>query len=238
MFREGIAATDQLPSETVAASLSLQAMLPVTQRAATVRRHRSDKRLSQKLRLRHFIATSVGDAIISVINLLNKPAIDQLREPPRTVLAGDADVFCECGRCLDRQLLGIRQPRKDAVIGLSHPLGQVPYFHAYTWLHDRLELLFAYSYIYVLSLYGFVTSYNTDATHESSNDSPGALGAQKAPGRAWSRSDPVGRLTAMSEYEPSGLKARSETVASSGISFDASETLRGAYDNVRIGVAR
>jgi len=48
----------------------------------------------------------------------------------------------------------------------------------------------------------------------------------------------VGRLTAMSEYKPSGLKARSETVESPGVEFDASETLRGHYDEIRLEAGR
>ena len=42
----------------------------------------------------------------------------------------------------------------------------------------------------------------------------------------------------MREYDPNGHKARYAEVASSAISFDASETIRGVYDDVRLEAAR
>lgn len=212
--------------------------MPATQlRPALTRSYRNTKTCSFRLRIRHLTASLVSDAIIPILQFLDEAAIDERVQPLRRVLPSDPDIFRDHAWRLDGQLLGIRQRREDAIISLRHPLGEIPDVHGYAAVRLQQGLNSAYHYIFVILLYGFVKKYKTDATHECSNDWRACADVKMRPGRG-GRPEPAGRLTTMSEHDRTGLKSRHAQDASTPISFDASQTIRGAYDDLRLEVAR
>ena len=183
-------------------------------------------------------STRVRYTVVTVLYLFYKPVLRHLSELPGYVCPRVRQVLREDSRGEEFERVTRRKRLQKAVLRSRHGVRLPPDTHNVFHGHDLVISCYCICHNTAIPNHGFVISFITLAQRGYSNDSPGVLGGRKSPGRAWTRSDPVGRLTAMSENEPSGLKARTETVESHGIEFDASATLRGAYDAVRLEVTQ
>jgi len=213
-------------------------MLPVRQRAAIGHRDSQKNNHTLSLSFVYLSSAGFGDSVLAFLDALNEVPIDKLRELLTRPCLRDVEIKGDNRRRNDRKGVRLVHTFKDTVLCARHPLRAIPESHLFFYFFPA-----AYSYFWfinniLLLLNRSVNKFNTLAYREHSNDSPGEVGAQKAPGRAWHRSDPVGRLTAMSDNDLRGRKGRTKTVASSEISFDASATLRGAYDDIRLEAGR